>query len=82
VVQDERARRAVWLDVAYPEHRIGIEYDGEEHTTPAGVRRDIGRATDLVDLGWRTYRYTADDIYGAGPDRRADRQGPDLPKWT
>lgn len=64
VVQDERVRRAVWLDLAYPEHRIGIEYDGREHTTPAGVRRDIGRATDLVDLGWRIYRYTADDVLG------------------
>ena len=68
VVQDERARRAVWLDLAYPEHRIGIEYDGEEHTTRAGVRRDIGRATDLVDLGWRLYRYTADEVLGA-PER-------------
>lgn len=64
VVQDERARRAVWLDLAYPDHRIGIEYDGEDHTTPAGVRRDIGRATDLVDLGWRIYRYTSDEVYG------------------
>jgi hypothetical protein len=68
VVQDERARRAVWLEPAYPGHRIGIEYDGEEHTTPAGVRRDIGRPTDLVDQGWRLYRYTSDDVDGA-PDR-------------
>lgn len=56
------------LDLAYPSHRIGIEYDGEEHTTPARVRRDIGRATDLVDRGWRIYRYTADDVLGT-PDR-------------
>ncbi len=68
VVQDERARRAVWLDLAYPEHRVGIEYDGEEHTTPAGVRRDIGRSTDLVDQGWRLYRYTSDEV-GGEPDR-------------
>ena len=64
VVQDGRARRAVWLDLAYPSHRIGIEYDGEEHTTPARVRRDIARTTDLVDRGWRIYRYTADDVLG------------------
>lgn len=68
VVQDGRARRAVWLDLAYPEHRIGIEYDGEEHTTRARVRRDIARTTDLVDRGWRIYRYTADEVLGA-PER-------------
>ncbi|GAA2545288.1 hypothetical protein GCM10010210_15410 [Pseudonocardia hydrocarbonoxydans] len=64
VVQDERVRRAVWLDLAYPLHRIGIEYDGGTHTTAAGVRRDIARSTDLLDLGWRIYRYTADEVYG------------------
>jgi very-short-patch-repair endonuclease len=64
VVQDDRARRAVWLDLAYPEHMIGIEYEGEGHTTPDGVLRDIGRGTDLVDKGWRIYRYTKYEILG------------------
>ncbi len=64
VVQDPELRRAVWLDLAYPEHRIGIEYDGEEHVDPQRVRRDTGRATDLLDLGWRLYRYTKDDYHG------------------
>ena len=64
VVQDEQARRAVWLDLAYPEHKIGIEYDGEEHTTPERVLRDIGRGTDLVDKGWRLYRYTKYEVLG------------------
>ncbi|WP_300007425.1 hypothetical protein [Pseudonocardia sp.] len=63
VVQDEQARRAVWLDLAYPEHMIGIEYEGEGHTTPEGVLRDIGRGTDLVDKGWRLYSYTKYEIY-------------------
>lgn len=64
VVQDPMARRAVWLDLAYPEHRVGIEYEGEDHVDPRRVRRDTGRATDLVDLGWRIYRYTKDDYHG------------------
>jgi hypothetical protein len=55
VVQDLRRRRAVWLDLAYPEHRIGIEFEGEEHLRPERVLRDIGRGTDLVDQGWRIY---------------------------
>jgi very-short-patch-repair endonuclease len=62
VVQDEVARTAVWLDLAYPEHRIGIEYDGEVHTTPDAVRLDIARHTALLDKGWRVYRYTKLDL--------------------
>jgi very-short-patch-repair endonuclease len=61
-VQDERARTAVWLDLAYPAHRIGIEYDGEVHAGPNAVLRDIGRHTALVDKGWRVYRYTKLDV--------------------
>jgi very-short-patch-repair endonuclease len=62
VIQDERARTAVWLDLAYPEYRIGIEYDGEVHTAPDAVLRDIGRHTALLDKGWRVYRYTKLDV--------------------
>jgi very-short-patch-repair endonuclease len=64
VVPDPVARTAVWLDLAYPEAMIGIEYEGEEHTTPEGVLRDAGRYTRLVDQGWRIYRYTKYEIYG------------------
>jgi very-short-patch-repair endonuclease len=62
VVQDEVARTAVWLDLAYPECRVGIEYDGEVHADPAAVLRDIGRHTALLDKGWRVYRYTRLDL--------------------
>lgn len=63
VVQDEVARRAVWLDLAYPEHMIGIEYEGEVHTEPDQVLLDIRRSTRLVDQGWRLYRYTKREIH-------------------
>ncbi|GAA1242835.1 hypothetical protein GCM10009609_02850 [Pseudonocardia aurantiaca] len=68
VVQDERARSAVWLDLAYPEYLIGVEYEGEGHTDPAVVLHDVGRYTALVDKGWRIYRYTKLDILHR-PDR-------------
>lgn len=64
VVQDPAARTAVWLDLAYPEHRVGIEYEGEVHADPGRVLRDIGRTTRLVDKGWRIYRYTKFEVYG------------------
>ncbi len=68
MVQDVATRTAFWLDLAWPEPRIGIEYEGEPHTEPARVLRDIARTTRLVDLGWRVYRYTKRELYGE-PDR-------------
>ena len=68
VVQDVEGRTAVWLDLAWPEHRIGIEFEGAGHTDPVEVLRDAGRYTRLVDRGWRIYRYTKHDVYGA-PER-------------
>lgn len=67
-VQDELNRTVVWLDLAYPEDRIGIEYDGAGHTDPDAVLRDIGRHTALLDQDWRVYRYTKLDVL-----RRPDR---------
>lgn len=66
-VQDPAARTAVWLDLAYPDRHIGIEYEGEHHARPEDVLRDVGRYTGLVDAGWRIYRYTKYEIrHGSG----------------
>lgn len=68
VVQDPTTRTAVWLDLAYPEARVGIEYEGVDHTSAEAVLRDVGRYTRLVDRGWRIYRYTKYEVY-RDPDR-------------
>jgi len=64
VVQDPTMRTAFWLDLAWPELMIGIEYEGEPRTEPARVLRDIARHTRLVDLGWQVYGYTKREVYG------------------
>ena len=46
-VLDDRRRRAVWLALAYPAQRIGIEYEGLGHTEPVRVQRDMGRYTEI-----------------------------------
>ena len=63
VVQDIETRTSVWLDLAWPDQRIGIEFEGAGHTDPVEVLRDAGRYTRLVDRGWRIYRYTKHDVY-------------------
>jgi very-short-patch-repair endonuclease len=64
VVQDVATRTAFWLDLAWPERLVGIEYEGEPHTEPSRVLRDIARTTRLVDLGWRVYPHTRQDMHG------------------
>lgn len=70
-VQDVRRRRAVWLDLAYPEQRIGIEYEGADHVRPERVLLDAGRYTWLVDDGWRMYRFTKYQVYREPDDLAA-----------
>jgi very-short-patch-repair endonuclease len=51
------------VDLAYPAHRIAIEYDGADHFTVQRSVLDGTRGTRLADLGWRVYRYFAHDVY-------------------
>ncbi|MBN7535095.1 DUF559 domain-containing protein [Mycobacteroides abscessus] len=51
------------LDMGWPDHRVGIEFDGAQHWTSAQQRtRDIDRATELVDEGWRIIRVSSDMV--------------------
>ncbi|MFT4052767.1 MAG: hypothetical protein QM677_11045 [Microbacterium sp.] len=57
----------VWLgqvDLAYPELRIAIEYEGEYHLTdPAQWAADIARMDRLVEAGWRVLRVTKEGVF-------------------
>jgi len=58
---DERGRFIGRLDLYYPEHRLGIEYDGETHRDR--LVADNRRQNRLLAAGYRLLRYTAADIY-------------------
>jgi hypothetical protein len=47
------------VDLAYPEWRIAIEYEGDHHRERAQFRRDITRMNALRDAGWLVLRFTA-----------------------
>jgi hypothetical protein len=50
------------LDLAFPEHKVGVEYDGAWHWER---RRDDDRRRDrLRALGWTIIVVSADDVYG------------------
>lgn len=50
-------------DLAYPDLRIAIEYEGDGHRTDKTQwRRDIQRQRDLEDRGWLVVRLTQHDL--------------------
>jgi hypothetical protein len=70
VVQDVAARTAVWLDLAWPELMIGIEYEGGVHTEPGRVlRHRQAHAPGRPRLGDLPL-HEAGRVRGARPDRR------------
>lgn len=52
-----------WLDLGYPEYRIGIEYDGRQHhTLPADRHHDERRRTQIRSAGWEIVVIRAEDL--------------------
>jgi hypothetical protein len=51
------------VDLAYPDARLALEYEGDIHRTDRVVwQRDIARRERVEDLGWRMVRITAADL--------------------
>jgi hypothetical protein len=61
-VHDGAGRLVGRVDLAYPQWRIAIEYEGDHHRERAQFRRDIGRINDLHGQGWLVLRFTADGV--------------------
>jgi hypothetical protein len=61
-VFDNAGHLVARLDLAYPRHRVGLEYDGDHHRERDTFRRDAVRSNRLTLLGWTVLRFTADDV--------------------
>nr|WP_090274448.1 DUF559 domain-containing protein [Mycolicibacterium komanii] len=49
------------IDMGWPEWKVGVEYDGEQHWTNPRIRAaDIDRQARLEALGWRIIRVSAE----------------------
>jgi hypothetical protein len=63
---DVRAADGRWLarvDLAFPDARVAIEYDGKDvHSQEDVFTRDRQRQNALVGAGWVVLRYTAEDL--------------------
>jgi len=60
---EEGGRVLALIDLAYPDRRVAIEYEGEHHLTdPEQWARDIRRYEMLAARGWRVIRVTKTDL--------------------
>ncbi|MCW2583539.1 MAG: uncharacterized protein JWQ53_2329 [Klenkia sp.] len=60
-VLDHRGKEVARVDLAWPDLRLALEYDGEGHLTRLGP--DRRRMNDLQAAGWRVLFVTAADLY-------------------
>ncbi|WP_279324937.1 endonuclease domain-containing protein [Bifidobacterium margollesii] len=50
------------VDLAYPDLKLAIEYQGAYHADPSQMRADASRWNQLRALGWEIVFVTADDL--------------------
>ena len=62
VLKDERGRAGPTVDMAYPQWKIVIQYEGERHRTKEQQERDVARDRWCELHGWRVVKVTAADL--------------------
>ncbi|MBD8505842.1 DUF559 domain-containing protein [Hoyosella sp. G463] len=63
VIRDERGLFSARTDLAWPEWKVAVEYDGAHHfTDPRQARRDAHRANDCLRAGWRVIRVLPESL--------------------
>jgi very-short-patch-repair endonuclease len=62
-VRNSAGRLVGRVDLAYPQWRIAIEYDGDHHRGREEYRDDQRRANALRVAGWTVLRFTASDVW-------------------
>ncbi|MEU2350198.1 DUF559 domain-containing protein [Modestobacter sp. NPDC049651] len=63
-IRDERGRQIGFGDLAWPELRVVIEFDGEVHRRRDVFVADLRRQNRLVLAGWIVLRFSSADVLG------------------
>lgn len=64
-VVDEQGAFVGRLDLAFPEQKVAVEYDGDWHREGDQPQRDEARRTAIRALGWRFVIVTKAGLYGS-----------------
>lgn len=59
-----RSGRLLHPDLAWPEYRVAVEYDGAYHSDPEQMHLDRRRLNELVDAGWIVLHVTSRRLRG------------------
>jgi hypothetical protein len=65
VLQYDVLENGAWLarvDLAWPEHKLIVEYEGEHHFDGLQLAHDDVRLRRLIAAGWRVIRLAAHDL--------------------
>ena len=63
VVRDEEGRFVARVDLAFPEVKVAVEYDGAWHGGRGQLSKDRRRLNALVRAGWQVLHVTAADMH-------------------
>ncbi len=64
VVHDGGGRFLGRVDLAWPEQRVAVEFDGDVHRDRRVFVDDLRRQNGLVLAGWTVLRFTSADVLG------------------
>jgi very-short-patch-repair endonuclease len=64
VVRDASGRFLGRADLAWPERRVLVEFDGDVHRERTVFVRDLRRQNALVAAGWTVLRFSSADVVG------------------
>ena len=64
VVRDAAGRHVARADLAWPEHKVIVEFDGDVHRQRDVFVKDTRRQNRLVAEGWVVLRFTSADVLG------------------
>ncbi len=62
-VIDDSGRFVATVDMAYPQWKIAIEYDGAHHAEGEQWEKDVDRLARLEAAGWRVIRVTSTTLF-------------------
>jgi Protein of unknown function (DUF559) len=64
VVRDVDGRQLGRADLAWPEHKVLVEFDGDVHRERDVFVKDLRRQNRLIAAGWTVLRFSSADVLG------------------
>lgn len=73
VVSDHTGWELAWPDIAFPDHKVAVNYDGRHHLQERQRESDIRRDESIAAIGWTSVTVTAGHVRTWGFDGCAQR---------